>query len=143
MKRTAYLINTSRGPIVDEAALAWALKERLIAGAALDVYEDEPRVHPDLVALENVMLIPHIASATTETRAAMADLAASNISEVWPGAPLDAHMTSSPARESKPRRVPPALVERVMRTPSSRSTGWSCRQWRRSRKSTRRIPFGF
>ena len=79
MKRTAYLINTSRGPVVDEAALAWALKQRLIAGAALDVYEKEPEVHPELLGLENVMLIPHIASATTETRTAMADLAASNV----------------------------------------------------------------
>ena len=87
MKRTAYLINTSRGPVVDEAALAWALKERLITAAALDVYEDEPRVHPDLLALENVMLMPHIASATTETRTAMADLAASNVLAVLSGAP--------------------------------------------------------
>ena len=56
MKRTAYLINTSRGPVVDEAALAWALKERLIAGAALDVYENEPEIHPGLMSLENVLL---------------------------------------------------------------------------------------
>ena len=87
MKRTAYLINTARGPIVDEAALAWALKERLLTGAALDVYEDEPRVHPDLLSLENVMLIPHIASATTETRTAMADLAVSNVLAVLGGKP--------------------------------------------------------
>ena len=87
MKRTAYLINTSRGPVVDEAALAWALKERLITAAALDVYEDEPRVHPDLLQLENVMLLPHIASATTETRTAMADLAVSNVLAVLSGAP--------------------------------------------------------
>jgi glyoxylate reductase len=85
MKRTAYLINTSRGPVIDEAALAWALKQRLIAGAALDVYENEPQVHPDLMGLENVMLIPHIASATTETRTAMADLAASNVIAVLSG----------------------------------------------------------
>ena len=85
MKRTAYLINTSRGPVVDEAALAWALKERLITAAALDVYEDEPRVHPDLLKLENVMLMPHIASATTETRTAMADLAVSNVLAVLRG----------------------------------------------------------
>jgi glyoxylate reductase len=89
MKRTAYLINTSRGPVVDEAALAWALKERLIAGAALDVYEKEPEIHPDLMALENVLLIPHLASATTETRTAMADLAVSNAIAVLNGhAPL-------------------------------------------------------
>jgi glyoxylate reductase len=87
MKRTAYLVNTSRGPVVDEAALAWALKQRLIAGAALDVYENEPRLHPDLLGLENVMLMPHIASATTETRTAMADLAASNVLAVLSGAP--------------------------------------------------------
>ena len=87
MKRTAYLINTSRGPVIDEAALAWALKERLITAAALDVYEDEPRVHPDLLHLENVMLMPHIASATTETRTAMAALAVANVLAVLSGAP--------------------------------------------------------
>ena len=79
MKRSAYLVNASRGPIVDEAALAWALKNRLIAGAGLDVYEDEPRVHPDLLGLDNVVLVPHLGSATTETRTAMADLAAQNV----------------------------------------------------------------
>lgn len=87
MKRTGYLINTSRGPVVDEAKLAWALKERLIAGAALDVYENEPEIHPDLFGLENVLLIPHLASATTETRTAMADLAASNVLSVLAGQP--------------------------------------------------------
>jgi glyoxylate reductase len=87
MKRTAYLINTSRGPVVDEAALAWALKERLIAGAALDVYEKEPEIHPGLMDLENVLLIPHLASATTETRTAMADLAASNAIAILNGQP--------------------------------------------------------
>jgi glyoxylate reductase len=79
MKRSAYLVNTARGPIVDEAALAWALDHRLIAGAALDVYENEPEVHPNLLGREDVMLIPHIASATTETRTAMANLAVSNV----------------------------------------------------------------
>ena len=87
MKRSAYLINTSRGPVVDEGALAWALKERLIAGAALDVYEKEPDDAPGLLALENVLLIPHLASATTETRTAMADLAASNVIAVLAGQP--------------------------------------------------------
>lgn len=87
MKRTAYLVNTSRGPVVDEAALAWALAEHRIAGAALDVYEREPIVHPDLLKLENVLLIPHLASATTETRTAMADLAASNVLRVLAGQP--------------------------------------------------------
>lgn len=87
MKRSAYLINTSRGPVVDEAALAWALRERLIAGAALDVYEKEPEIHPGLMQLENVLLIPHLASATTETRTAMAALAASNAIAVVGGQP--------------------------------------------------------
>ena len=87
MKRTAYLINTSRGPVVDEAALAWALRERLIAGAALDVYEKEPEIHKDLLSLENVLLIPHLASATTETRTAMADLAVTNAIAVLNGRP--------------------------------------------------------
>jgi glyoxylate reductase len=87
MKRRAFLVNTSRGPVVDEAALAWALREGLIAGAALDVYEQEPRVHPDLVGLENVVLAPHLGSATVETRTAMADLAARNVLAVLSGAP--------------------------------------------------------
>ena len=87
MKRSAYLINTARGPVVDEEALAWALKERLIAGAALDVYEKEPVIHPDLFALENVLLVPHLGSGTTETRTAMADLAAENVIAVLSGRP--------------------------------------------------------
>jgi glyoxylate reductase len=87
MKRSAYLVNTSRGPVVDEAALAWALNHRLIAGAALDVYENEPAVHADLLPLENVMLIPHIASATIETRTAMADLAVRNALAILNGLP--------------------------------------------------------
>src|SRR5687767_12270312 len=85
MKRTAYLINTSRGPVVDEAALAWALKNRLIAGAALDVYEREPEVQQELLALESVVLSPHLGSSTTETRVAMADLAALNVIAVLTG----------------------------------------------------------
>lgn len=87
MRRSAYLVNTSRGPVVDEAALAWALREGLIAGAAVDVYEREPDVHPDLVGLENVILAPHLASATIETRTAMADLAATNVLRVLAGEP--------------------------------------------------------
>jgi len=87
MKRRAYIVNTSRGPVVDEAALAWALREGLLAGAALDVYEREPEVHPDLAGLENVVLAPHLGSATVETRTAMADLAARNVLAVLSGAP--------------------------------------------------------
>src|SRR5580765_1658770 len=87
MKRSAYLINTARGPVVDEAALAWALQHHLLAGAALDVYENEPAVHPDLLTLENVLLVPHLGSGTTETRTAMADLAAENVLAVLDGRP--------------------------------------------------------
>ena len=85
MKRSAYLINTARGPVVDEAALAWALQHHLLAGAALDVYENEPVIHPDLLPLENVLLIPHLASGTTETRTAMAELAVGNVLAVLAG----------------------------------------------------------
>jgi glyoxylate reductase len=87
MKRSAYLINTSRGPVVDEEALAWALQNHLLAGAALDVYEHEPALHPDLLKLENVLLLPHLGSATTETRTAMADLAVENVLAVLAGRP--------------------------------------------------------
>jgi len=79
MKPTAYLVNTSRGPVVDEAALVEALREKRIRGAALDVFENEPNLSPGLTELENVVLTPHLASATEETRSAMAELAAENI----------------------------------------------------------------
>ena len=79
MKPSAYLINTSRGPIVDEKALAEALKNNVIKGAAIDVFENEPAIEPGLIGLENVILTPHIASATEETRSKMAELAAENI----------------------------------------------------------------
>jgi len=79
MKPTATLVNIARGGIVDDAALAQALKDRRIAGAGLDVFEGEPQVHPELLKLENVVLTPHIASATVKTRMAMAQLAADNL----------------------------------------------------------------
>jgi glyoxylate reductase len=78
MKPTATLVNTARGAVVDEAALVDALRDGQIAGAGLDVFEHEPDVHPSLLELENVVLVPHIGSATVETRAAMAELAARN-----------------------------------------------------------------
>jgi glyoxylate reductase len=78
MKPTATLVNTARGAVVDEAALVEALREGQIAGAGLDVFEHEPDVHPGLLELENVVLVPHIGSATVETRATMAELAARN-----------------------------------------------------------------
>ncbi len=79
MKPTATLINIARGGIVDDAALAVALRERKIAAAGLDVFEGEPKVHPDLLTVPNVVLTPHIASATLPTRLAMANLAADNL----------------------------------------------------------------
>jgi glyoxylate reductase len=78
MKSTAYLINASRGPVVDEAALVDALRSGTIAGAALDVFEHEPAMAPGLAALDNVVLVPHIASATNATRSRMATIAAEN-----------------------------------------------------------------
>ena len=85
MKPTAYLVNTSRGPVVDEAALAEALKTGKIAGAALDVYEFEPKVSPELVALKNVVLTPHIGSGSLETRTKMAMTAAENVIALFEG----------------------------------------------------------
>lgn len=79
MKPTATLVNIARGGIVDDAALAQALRERRIAAAGLDVFEGEPKVHPDLLTVPNVVLTPHIASATVPTRLAMANLAADNL----------------------------------------------------------------
>lgn len=78
MKKNAFLVNTARGPVVDEAALVDALKDGVIAGAGLDVFEHEPKVHEGLLGLDNAVLIPHLGSATVETRTAMANLAATN-----------------------------------------------------------------
>lgn len=85
MKRTAVLINTARGPIVDEAALVTALEEGRIAGAGLDVYEDEPQVHPGLIGREDVVLLPHLGSATRETRDAMGMRAVENLDAFFAG----------------------------------------------------------
>jgi len=87
MKKTAILVNAARGPIVDEAALVRALKEGWIAGAGLDVFEEEPKIHPGLLSLSNVTLAPHIASASLDTRLAMATLAVRNCLAVLEGKP--------------------------------------------------------
>jgi len=85
MKRTAFLVNTSRGPVVDEAALAEALENKKIAGAALDVFEHEPKVHPALLMRKDVILTPHIASPSVETRTKMAGMAANNVVALFEG----------------------------------------------------------
>ena len=87
MKPTAILVNAARGPVVDEAALVKALSERWIAGAGLDVFEDEPRIHPGLIPLRNVTLAPHVASASSDTRISMATLAVRNCLAVLDGKP--------------------------------------------------------
>ena len=87
MKRGAYLVSAARGPIVDEAALVWALANRIIAGAALDVYEREPDVHKGLLSLENVVLSPHLGSSAIETRTTMIQLAVQNVVAVLSGQP--------------------------------------------------------
>ena len=86
MKRSAFLINTARGDIVDEAALVDALQRGVIAGAALDVFEREPQVTPALLAMENVVLLPHLGSATQETRVAMGMRAVENLTAFFAGA---------------------------------------------------------
>jgi glyoxylate reductase len=79
MKKTAFMINTARGVIVDEAALVRALKTRRIAGAGLDVFEQEPKVHPELKTMKNVVIVPHLGSATVEVREEMANIVVDNI----------------------------------------------------------------
>jgi glyoxylate reductase len=85
MKRTAVLVNTSRGPVIDEAALVRALRDGWIAGAGLDVYEDEPRMAPGLAECKTAVLSPHLGSATVTTRAAMAELTARNTLDALAG----------------------------------------------------------
>jgi lactate dehydrogenase-like 2-hydroxyacid dehydrogenase len=97
MKPTAYLINTARGASVDEEALVRALREGTIAGAGLDVYEREPAIHPGLLELENVVLLPHLGSATVETRTAMALLAVRNVIAVLADAPPLTPVLGAPA----------------------------------------------
>jgi glyoxylate reductase len=97
MKPGAYLVNTARGPIVDEPALAEVVREGRLAGAALDVFEHEPAVDPGLLDLEQVVLVPHLGSATVETRTAMAELAARNALAVLAGEPAPTPVNAVPA----------------------------------------------
>jgi glyoxylate reductase len=85
MKAASFLINTSRGPVIDETALVSALKAGKIAGAGLDVYEQEPTVHAGLIALPNVVLLPHLGSATLDTRVRMGMICLENIAAVLNG----------------------------------------------------------
>jgi glyoxylate reductase len=111
MKHTAYLVNTARGPIVDEAALATALADGTISGAGLDVYENEPDVHDGLRRLDNVVLAPHLGSATVETRTRMAELAVENVVAVLSGedAPTPIHGAAPGAGHD--RRARPLTVD--------------------------------
>ena len=109
MKPSATLVNIARGGIVDDAALAVALREKRIAAAGLDVFEGEPKVHPDLLTLSNVVLTPHIASATLPTRLAMANLAADNLIAVLTGnspvTPLNKPLAQSKLAQAAPDNV--------------------------------------
>jgi glyoxylate reductase len=106
MKDTAILVNTSRGPVIDEAALVRALRERWIAGAGLDVYENEPTLAPGLTECANVVLAPHLGSATVKTRAAMAELCALNALDALAGT-IPRHCVNPEAWAST---APPALI---------------------------------
>jgi glyoxylate/hydroxypyruvate/2-ketogluconate reductase len=132
MKPTATLINIARGGIVDDGALALALRERRIAAAGLDVFEGEPKVHPDLLTVPNVVLTPHIASATLPTRLAMANLAADN---------LIAYLTTGKALTPLNRLVltrshchdtPTCAANCPLKTPSTMSSNRSTRLCRRA-----------
>ena len=109
MKPSATLVNIARGGIVDDTALAVALREKRIAAAGLDVFEGEPTVHPDLLTLSNVVLTPHIASATLPTRLAMANLAADNLIAVLTGnlpvTPLNRPLAQSKRAQAAPDNV--------------------------------------
>src|SRR5262245_57906029 len=97
MKPTAILINTSRGAVVDEAALVQALRQRTIAAAGLDVYEREPQLAPGLAELDNTFLLPHLGSATVDDRTWMMRLAVDNITALLSGKPVPHQYPNSPA----------------------------------------------
>ncbi|MEJ2039311.1 MAG: NAD(P)-dependent oxidoreductase, partial [Desulfosarcinaceae bacterium] len=110
MKEDAILINTSRGPVIDEAALVEHCRKHPGFRAGLDVFEDEPHLSPGLAALENVVIVPHIASATRWTREGMATLAAANVAGVLSGYPARQADDAGPFLADPPPRAAPSLV---------------------------------
>ncbi len=108
MRQDAILVNIARGPVVDEAALVAALRAGTIRGAGLDVFEDEPRVHPDLLGMRNVILTPHVGSATVTTRRRMADLACDAVLAVLAGK-VPANLVSAPSPEDLGTRGTPTV----------------------------------
>src|SRR5437879_13616163 len=115
MKKTAILSNTSGGPVIDEAALVEALTAKKIAGAGLDVYEREPAIHPGLIPLPNVVLAPHIASATVRTRSEMSAMAARNMAAADRGGrPPNLRSPESKTLESR-RAITPWAARRAAR----------------------------
>jgi glyoxylate reductase len=128
MRPTAILINTARGPIVDEGALADALKKGVIAGAGLDVYEQEPALHPTLAQLKQVVLLPHLGSATAHARVQMGLVCLENIHAVLNGRPApnqlheqDAARDSHDCKKSRPRKVGGRIPAGCSKSPSSMS----------------------
>ena len=113
MQPDAILINTARGPIINEEALAVALKERWIEGAGLDVFEKEPTVHEDLIKLENVVLTPHIGSATREARIQMSRMAALNIVEVLINKKPPVNLVNTELSGEKPETEPRLFRDKI------------------------------
>jgi hydroxypyruvate reductase 1 len=110
MKTDAILINTSRGPVIDEAALVDHCRRHPDFHAGLDVFENEPSMAPGLAELDNVVIVPHIASATRWTREGMATLAACNVAGILRGYPLWQHTDILPFIENEPPRAIPSIV---------------------------------
>ena len=110
MKKTALLVNTSRGPVIDEAALVQHCRQNPEFRAGLDVFEEEPALKPGLAELENVVIVPHIASATSWTRQGMATLAAGNVAGVLMGLPVWGRPDILPFLTPDPPKAAPSIL---------------------------------